>query len=174
MKNNPGFSAATITILALAIGVNGMFFSVCSNYLLKPLPIRGAERHFSVAGFNRNNNSAPGWSRAEVEALRRSAGHNVEGLYVSDTFQALALAPVQRQTMITSVSGNYFHLLGGTASLGRTLREAEEHEPVAVRGGPLLSRSRRSHRREATRPDDCLNGHRRDAAGLHGRRSRGA
>ena len=56
----------------------------------------------------------------------------MEGLYASDTFQMLALAPVQRQTMITSVSGNYFPLLGGTAILGRTLSEAEEHEPVAV------------------------------------------
>jgi hypothetical protein len=97
---------------------------------LKPLPFRGAERHFSVAGFDRNGGSTSGWRRAEVEALRRSAGHNVEGLYTSDTFQVLALAPVQRQTMITSVSGNYFRLLGGTASLGRTLSEAEEHEPV--------------------------------------------
>ncbi len=132
MKNNPGFSAATITILALAIGVNGAFFSLYSNYVLKPLPIRGVERHFSVLGFDRNGMSTSGWSSAEVEVLRRSAGRHVEGLYVSDTFQVLALAPVQRQTMITSVSGNYFHLLGGTAVLGRTLSEAEEHESVAV------------------------------------------
>jgi predicted permease len=132
MKNNPGFSAATVTILALAIGVNAAFFSLYSNYVLKPLPIRGADRHFSVAGFDRNGRSTSGWSSAEVEALRRSAGHNVEGLYTSDTFQARALAPVQRQTMITSVSANYFPLLGGTTVLGRSLGEAEEHEAVAV------------------------------------------
>jgi hypothetical protein len=48
MTKNPGFAAATITILALAIGVNGAFFSLYSNYVLKPLAIRGVERHFSV------------------------------------------------------------------------------------------------------------------------------
>jgi predicted permease len=132
MKRNPGFSAATITILALAIGVNGGFFSLYSNYMLKPLPIRGVERHFSVSGFAWNGTSASGWSTSEVEALRQSIGPAMEGLYTSDTFQVLALAPVQRQTIITSVSGNYFPLLGGTAALGRTLTETEEGEPVAV------------------------------------------
>ena len=133
MKNNPGFAAATITILALAIGVNGAFFSLYSNYVLKPLPIRGVERHFSVLGFDRNGMSISGWSSSGGRGLapeRRAP--RWKGLYVSDTFQVLALAPVQRQTMVTSVSGNYFHLLGGTAVLGRTLSEAEEHEPVAV------------------------------------------
>ena len=132
MKHNPGFAAATVTILALGIGVNAAFFSLYSNYALKPLPIRGAERHFSVSGFERNGKSASNWSTAEVEALRGRAGHSVEGLYTMDTFQVLAIAPVQRQTMVTSVSGNYFRLLGGTAFLGRTLSEAEEYEPVAV------------------------------------------
>jgi predicted permease len=132
IKNNPGFAAATITILAMAIGVNGAFFSIYSNYVLKPLPIRGAERHFSLTSFNREGRSISGWYKTEVDALRRSAGDSVEGLYTSDTFQVLALAPVQRQTMVTSVSGNYFALLGGTAILGRTLNESEEHAPVVV------------------------------------------
>lgn len=131
-KNHPGFAAATITILALAIGINGAFFSLYSNYVLKPLPIRGAERHFTILGFGQNNQSSSGWTNAEAEALHRSAGSGLEGLYTSDTFQVLALAPVQRQTMITSVSGDYFRLLGGTATLGRTLNEADDHEPVAV------------------------------------------
>jgi hypothetical protein len=132
MKNNPGFTAATIAILALAIGVNGGFFSLYSNYLLKPLAIRCVERHFSVSGFDRNGRSTSGWSSSEVEALRRSIGPGMEGLYTSDTFQALAAAPVQRQTIITGVSGNYFRLLGGTAIVGRTLDETLEHDPVAV------------------------------------------
>jgi predicted permease len=132
MKNNPSFAAATITILALAIGVNGAFFSLYSNYVLKPLPIRGVDRHFEVLGFDRNGRSTSGWSTPEVEALGRGAGPAMEGFYASDMFQVPAVAPVQRQTMITSVSGNYFRLLGGTAIAGRTLTEAEEHESVAV------------------------------------------
>lgn len=132
MKNSPGFAVATVTILALAIGVNGAFFSLYSNYVLKPLRIRGVERHFSVLGYDRHGRPTSGWSTPEVEALRRSVGPEMEGLYVSDTFQVLALTPVQRQAMITSVSGNYFRLLGGAATVGRALSEAEEQDPVAV------------------------------------------
>lgn len=132
IKNNPGFTTATVTILALAIAVNAVFFSLYSNYVLKPLPIRGAGRHFSLVGLDGNGKSTPGWSTAEVEALRRSVGFTMEGLYTLDTFQVLALAPVQGQAMIASVSGSYFRLLGGNAMLGRTPAETEQNEPVAV------------------------------------------
>lgn len=129
MKKDPGFALSTIVILALAIGVNGVFFSVYSAFVLKPLPIRGAERHVSILGFDQRGRSTSGWSPEEAGALLR--GDCLEGLYLSDTFQVLAVAPVQRQTMVTSVSGNYFSLLGGTAALGRTLGQ-DESEPVAV------------------------------------------
>ncbi len=132
VKSNSGFTAATTAILALAIGINGAFFSIYSNYALKPMSFRGAERHFSVEGLDGNGRSTSGWSGTEVAALRHSAGNAVEGLYSSDTFQVLALAPLQRQVIVTSVSGNYFHLLGATAAIGRTLSEVEEREAVAV------------------------------------------
>ncbi len=132
MKKNPGFAAATVAILAAAMGVNAVFFSLYSNYVMKPLPIRGVERHFSVLGFDPQGKSASGWSAAEVEALRGGAGPWMEGLYLMDTFQVLAVAPVQRQAMVTSLSASYFPLLGGTARLGRTLGNTDEHEHAAV------------------------------------------
>jgi hypothetical protein len=121
LSKRPGFAGATVSILALAIGVNGAFFSLYSNYVLKPLHIRGVERHVSVSGVHQEGGSISSWSSSELEAFRKSAGPEMEGFYASDTFQVLAVAPLQRQTMVTSVSGDYFALLGGTAVLGRTL-----------------------------------------------------
>lgn len=79
MRQRPGFAAATMAILALAIGVNAAFFSLYSNFVLKPLPIRGADRHFSILGFDRNGRSGVGWSAPEIEGLRRGAGPEMEG-----------------------------------------------------------------------------------------------
>lgn len=130
LRGNPGFAAAAITILALAIGINGAFFTLYANYAVKPLPIRGADRHFSVETFDRYGAHAGGFAPAEVEVLRQGA--EIEGLYTAGTRQVLVLAPAQRHSMVTAVSGNYFRLLGGQAAQGRTLSDSEEREPLAV------------------------------------------
>jgi predicted permease len=132
LSKRPGFAVASVVILALAIGVNATFFSLYGNYVLKPLPIRGVERHVSISASDRTGRSLSTWSPSEVESLRQSAGRGMEGFYTSDTFQVLAVAPLQRQAMVTSVSGEYFPLLGGTAILGRTLTGTDEDAPVAV------------------------------------------
>ena len=41
LMGNPGYAVAAILILGVAIGVNAAFFTLYSNYALKPLPIRG-------------------------------------------------------------------------------------------------------------------------------------
>lgn len=140
LRNQPGYSTTAIAILALAIGVNSAFFILFSQYLLKPLPIRGAERHFDVKGLGSRAQWTGGWTAAELGALRQAGGQLIEGLYTTRSVQVLVLSPEQRLGLASFVSGNYFGLLGGTPSAGRTLTELEQQAPVAV-----LSRS--GHRR---------------------------
>ena len=47
-----GICSRAVAILALAIGANAAFFTFYANYVLKPLPIRGADRHFELTGRN--------------------------------------------------------------------------------------------------------------------------
>lgn len=132
LRRSPGFSATAVAILGLAIGANCVLFTLFSNYALKQLPVRGAERHFDVEGRNARARGTGSWTFAEIRTLRQNCARQVEGLYGSGTFQVLALQPVQRHAFVNSVTGNYFGLLGGVARLGRVFTEAEEAQPVVV------------------------------------------
>ena len=137
LRRNPGYSATAIAILAVAIGVNSAFFILFSHHVLKPLPIRGAERHFDLRGLNERFRGAGNWTPAEIEMLKAASKDQVEGLYSARMVQVLVLQPAQRLGLVTFASGDYFRLLGGSPVAGRTFTEAEAPaSPVAV-----LSRS---------------------------------
>lgn len=122
LRNQPGYAATAIAILALAIGANSAFFILFSHHVLKPLSIRGAERHFELKGLDRRAQSTGGWTAVEIDAFRQAAGRHVEGIYTARTIQMLLLEPTQRLSLISFVSGNYFRLLGGQAAIGRLSR----------------------------------------------------
>jgi predicted permease len=136
LVKQPGYTAAAVTILALAIGVNSALFTVFSSRALEPLAIRGADRHFELVSIDKQGRSSSLWTASEIEKLRQAGGDRVEDLYTAQTIQVLLTAPVQRYGIAAFVSGNYFQLLGARAEAGRTFSAAEQGDPVAV-----LSRS---------------------------------
>lgn len=132
VRKSPGFTIAAVSILGLAIGANSVFFTLYNNFILKPMPIRGAERHFDIEGRNAQSRGTGWWLPAEVAALREGTREQIEGLYTAGMFQVLMVAPEQRQVLVMTVSGNYFSLLGAGTILGRVFGEEEEREPLAV------------------------------------------
>lgn len=132
IRHQPGFHAAAVLILTLAIGVNTAFFTLYSNYFLKPLAVRGADRLYTLAAHDARGGSARGFTAAEVDTLRQSARNEMEGIFTAHSITALVHAPVHRQTLVAPVSPNYFSLLGGVPQLGRTFAANEASEPVAV------------------------------------------
>jgi len=132
IRRRPGFSAAAIAILALAIGANSVLFTLFSNYALRPLPVLGFDRHFDITGFDGHGRRAGGWTSAELDTLRQSAAGKVEGIYTANTIQVLLFDPVQRHVLVTTVSGNYFPLLGGVPMMGRVFSDGDERSPLAV------------------------------------------
>ncbi len=132
IRHHPGFHAAAVLILTLAIGVNTAFFTLYSNYFLKPFAVRGADRLYSLEARDASGGSRESFTAAELEALRESARNEMEGLFTWDAITALIHAPAHRQSLAASVSANYFPLLGGTPQLGRVFTASEEGEPVAV------------------------------------------
>jgi hypothetical protein len=61
LRRTPGFTAATIVTLALAIGANTVAFSVVNALVLRPLPLPGAEQLASVQPQAGTNVSFPNY-----------------------------------------------------------------------------------------------------------------
>lgn len=132
LRRSPGFFAASIAILALAIGANSVLFTLFNSFVVKPLPVAGAERHFDLNGRNAEARRISSWTVPEMRLLASGASNQVESLYSYSTFQVLMLKPVQRQVLVSTVSADYFQVLGGRARLGRTFGINEDRLPLVV------------------------------------------
>ena len=71
LRRNPGFTAAAVLTLALAIGANTAIFSVVYAVLLRPLPYPQADQLFNVFQVQQQQGiSGTGWSYANFAAVR--------------------------------------------------------------------------------------------------------
>lgn len=132
MRRQPAFTLAAVLILGLATGVNTAFFTLFNTYALKPLAIRGAERHFDLSPLGDKNDEVAGWTRAEWAALQAGTSSVVEGLYASSTYAVQTVTPHSRAATVTTFSPNYFSLLGARVWRGRFPGAGEEERPFVV------------------------------------------
>lgn len=132
MGQHPGFHAAAVFILALAIGINAAFFTLYSHFYLKPVTVRGVDRLYSLESRAANGDRSAGFTFEEVDAMRETSRNEMEGLFTENSMPVLIHGPVHRRGVATSVSTGYFSLLGGVPRLGRTFAPDERDKPVAV------------------------------------------
>jgi predicted permease len=132
-RRNPGFTLASIAILALAIGANAAFFTLFSNYALRPLPIRDPQRHYLIEGRDAQARRMGAWTPEEMARLQQAGREVFEGIYsFSGLLQVSMTAPSQRPSMVMAVSPEFFTVLGGTPAQGRLFTEQEARTPLAV------------------------------------------
>jgi macrolide transport system ATP-binding/permease protein len=132
VRKSPGFVATSVVVLALAIAVNTAFFALYENYVLKPLPIRAADRNFDVVAVTQDGRRGNYWARTEIDALRTVATSAFEGLYTEGTFQIRITEPLLSKAFVNAVTANYFSLLGCRPAVGRLLGEEDDNAAVAV------------------------------------------
>jgi predicted permease len=135
LRKSPGFTAAAVLTLALAIGANTAIFSVLEGVVLEPLPFPDPDRLVLVALFNQamkrpTNLSYPDfldWQQSSRSFAQIAAFRN----------QAFDLtspgAPEHVNGM--EISSNFFSTLGTKLALGRELSPAEDTStgpPAAV------------------------------------------
>ena len=134
LRRGPGFAAAAILSLALAIGANTAIFSVIQGVLLRPLPYPAPDELVTVWQDLRAKDGPPDeWAtpgnlvdwRAETRVFKSMA---------SIRFFAPALTDMGDAEMLLGeqVTQDYFDVLGATPMKGRLFRP-EEMVPNAPR-----------------------------------------
>jgi len=126
LRRAPGFSAAAIVILALAIGANTAVFSLVDTLVLQPRPGRVDEL---LGVFSRDRNAPDrfrDFSYPQYVDLRDRAG--VFDSLMAHTFTTIGVRDGERmrQSFASVVSANYFETLGVRMAAGRAFTAGEE------------------------------------------------
>ncbi len=142
LRKSPGFTLASVALLALGIGANTAIFSVVNGVLLKPLPYKDPDRLVRMYGTYKGAGAFP-LSDANFFDYRAQ----------SQSFDAIA-AWTDRQANLTggdeperilaaSVTANFFDVLGAAPLRGRTFVGGEDQagrDGVAVLSHELWQR----------------------------------
>lgn len=146
LRNSPVFTVVVVAVFALGIGANSTVFAIVDALLLRPLPVTAPDRLFVAAAtgpldthkrfpyslFDRSGTNLP-MPYAFLEAFRADCQTAEVAAVTGWTVMRPLAGPGDdgheaESVNIEEVSGNYFALLGVTATLGRTLT-AEDDQP---------------------------------------------
>ena len=130
LARDRGFTTIAVLILALGIGANIVVFSVVHTILLRPLPFYQPERLVWIAPPNSGHDlSSSTYSVDAFEDLRQMnrSYEDVTAYYAFSTPDNVKLTGHGQPVPATdiSVAGNFFHVLGVSAELGRTFTNEE-------------------------------------------------
>jgi predicted permease len=132
LVKSPAFTFVAVLSLALGIGANTAIFSLVNAALLRPLPVREADRLASVFLTDQRNPGNLPLSDLNFQDLR-DQNEVFEGM-AAFTFAQLnySTGAESEQIQAQVVTGNYFAILGAEPALGRTFTRDEDASMVPV------------------------------------------
>ncbi len=133
LRRAPAFSAIIILTLGLGIGANTAIFSLMDQVLLRMLPVKDPQRLVLFDGpgpFAGRTNNEMVFSVPMFRGLDAGSRDVLEGMFARfDTSATMAIGRQSERVFVELVSGNYFHVLGVNATLGRTLGPEDDRTP---------------------------------------------
>jgi macrolide transport system ATP-binding/permease protein len=130
LMQRPGFTAAIVLTLGLAIGANATIFSWIDAVVLNPLPGVSQASDLSFVRFATATRSNLNFSYPNYRDVRDSRPAGIEGIAVFDMMPvSLRIDSAPERAWVETVSGNFFQVLGVPAGLGRTLLPSDEAAP---------------------------------------------
>lgn len=124
LTGRPAFVAIAFLTLALGIGLNATMFSFVNFFLLRPLPVQEPGRVFSLS-FGRSGDT-PNVSFPDYVDIRDRNQVFTSVAVARAMPMALSSAGKNERAWGYLVSGNYFDLLGVSASRGRVLGVSDD------------------------------------------------
>src|SRR5438477_1561743 len=131
LRKSPGFSAAAILTLALAIGSNTAVFSVVNGVLLRPLPFAEQDRLFMLGEQSRQGGFRPPSYPTFLDWQAQSSAL-VDLAYVRGGGQRLAGPEGVQSVIVSVVSPAFFATLGERPLMGRLFTPDEERAGAHV------------------------------------------
>jgi predicted permease len=128
MRRSPGFAFTAILTLALGIAANVIVFGVVQSLILRPIDVPHAEQVMTLGRIDQNY---PIFSYPEVRDVRD--GNTVFSAVAATGIDSFGLEAngVTRPVWGTTVSGQYFEVVGIKPFLGRLLQRADDDHPGA-------------------------------------------
>jgi predicted permease len=130
IRRKPGFTAAIVLTLGLAIGANATIFSWIDAVVLSPLPTVPRASELVFLRFASRTRPDLAFSYLNYRDVRDAAPSGLRGLAVMDDL-ALTMRTTGEPERVWSqvVSGNFFDVLGVPAARGRVLQPDDERAP---------------------------------------------
>jgi len=131
VRKSPGFAAAAILTLALAIGSNTAVFSVVNGVLLRPLPFAEQDRLFMLGEQSRQGGFRPPSYPTFLDWQAQSSAF-VDLAYVRGGGQRLTGPEGVQSVIVSVVSPSFFATLGERPLMGRLFTPDEERAGTHV------------------------------------------
>src|SRR5688572_12850037 len=129
LRRSPGYAIVVIAVLALGIGANVSVFGLFKAVALKPLPGVDQSASLGVLVARTSAGRILPLSHPDFRDLSRAQQTFVGLAGTSMDDYSLGLGTHSERVFGEMVSGNYFSVLGVTASLGRTLLPSDDVSP---------------------------------------------
>jgi len=128
LKRQPGFTAVSILMIALAVGATTTLFSIVNGVLLKPLPWPNADRLIRVSETREGSTSAitGAFLNSTYNAWVSSAS-TIDGIGAFSNQRVVIEADTER-VQRTAVSASLFPLLGVQPFVGSGFTKAHEQD----------------------------------------------
>jgi predicted permease len=128
MRRSPGFAFTAVLTLALGIAANVIVFGVVQSLILRPIDVPHAEQVMTLSRIDQNY---PIFSYPEVRDVRD--GNTVFSAVAATGIDSFGLEAngVTRPVWGTTVSGQYFEVVGIKPFLGRLLQRTDDDHPGA-------------------------------------------
>src|SRR6185503_17946574 len=125
----PGYSIVVIAVLALGIAANVSVFSLFNGLALKPLPAVDGSGSLGVLVARTSGGRILPLSHPDFRDLSREQQTFESGAGAAMDAFSLGTGTHSERVFGEMVTGNYFSVLGVTASLGRTLIPSDDVAP---------------------------------------------